>query len=125
MNKLRLDKYLWAIRIFKTRNIAKKVCESGSVKMNGKALNPAHVVALDDIYEIRTSARHWIIKVISLAEKRLPYTQAIQCYEDQTPEEKRQNTEKQIASFYTGKRLSKTGKPTKKQRRSLKDFLGD
>lgn len=121
--KIRIDKYLWAIRVFKTRNIAKTACEGGKVKLHGKSLKPSHSVSIGETYEISTPSRAWIIQVKALAERRMPYQEAIQYYEDQTPEEAKEKQEKQSASFYTGKRLSKTGKPTKKERRSLEDFL--
>lgn len=123
--KVRVDKYLWAIRIFKTRNIAKEFCESGRVKFNDKSIKPAHIVSLNDIYTINLPARLWKIKVTGLVAKRGDYSTAVQFYEDLTPPaEINKKQEKQTASFYTGKRLSKTGKPSKKERRNLEEFLG-
>lgn len=123
MEKLRIDKYLWAIRIFKTRNIAKGACEGGKVKLEGKSLKPAYTVAVGDVYDISTPARLWKVKVTALAERRMAYEEALKHYSDLTPEELKQKPEKQTASFFTGKRLSKTGKPTKKERRDFEDFL--
>ncbi|HET8573252.1 MAG TPA: RNA-binding S4 domain-containing protein [Edaphocola sp.] len=124
MDKVRIDKYLWAIRVFKTRNLAKEACEGGKVKLFGKNIKPAHTVAIGEKYEINTPARLWDIEVIDIAERRMPFPEAIQFYKDHTPEEDKQKKEKQTASFFTGKRLSKTGKPTKRERRNLEDFLG-
>lgn len=121
--KVRVDKYLWAIRVFKTRNLAKDACDGGKVKLHGKSLKPAYNVNIGDVYEIKTSNRDWEILVTGLIGRRVSYELSLNYYKDQTPEEKKQKQQKQTASFYTGKRLSKTGKPTKKQRRDLENFL--
>jgi ribosome-associated heat shock protein Hsp15 len=123
--RLRLDKYLWAIRIFKTRTLASEAIDSGKVKHNGQNVKASRSISIGDQYEVRTSARKWIIEVRGLLETRGPYEVAIENYSDLTPEEDK-TIEKPLASnFYTGKRLSKTGRPTKKQRRDLSDLLGD
>lgn len=123
--KLRLDKYLWAIRIFKTRTLAADAIDGGKVKLEGQNVKPSKNVAIGDKYEIKTSARKWLIEITGLLQNRAAYEIAIQHYNDLTPEEDK-TIEKPLASnFYTGKRLSKTGRPTKKQRRDLNDLLGD
>lgn len=123
--KLRLDKYLWAIRIFKTRSQAADACDKGKVKMNGDALKPSATVRPGDEYEIKTESRRWVIKVIALLDHRVQYTEAIKYYEDITPPELIEAAKQQAASFHTGKRLSKIGRPTKKQRRDLGNFMDD
>jgi ribosome-associated heat shock protein Hsp15 len=127
MEKLRLDKYLWAIRIFKTRTLATDAIESGKVKWNGDTVKPAKPVSIGDKYSIRTPARRWTIEVTNLLHTRVAYEEAIKNYIDiTTDEEKEMNRQSgSSSSFYTGKRLSKTGHPTKKQRRDLESFLGD
>ena len=120
--KLRLDKYLWAIRLFKTRSIAAVACEKGRVKMNGEAVKASRTVKLNDIYEVKTEEKRWTIKVIGLLPKRVQYKEAIQYYEDLTPPEETERIAFQSASFFSGKRLSKIGRPTKKERRDLDDF---
>jgi len=123
MDKLRLDKYLWAIRIFKTRTQAADAIEDGKVKMNSAAVKPSRIVGIGDRYTIKTPARRWTIEVTALLHNRVAYEEAIKHYLDITPEEDKQLNQHQGSSFYTGKRLSKTGQPTKKQRRDLEDFL--
>ncbi len=120
--KLRLDKYLWAIRIFKTRSIAAVACEKGRIKMNGEAVKASRIVKIDDVYEIKTEEKRWVIKVKGLLPKRVQYKEAIEFYEDLTPPEETERIAFQAASFYSGKRLSKIGRPTKKERRDLDDF---
>lgn len=123
--KLRLDKYLWAIRIFKTRTQATTACDEGKVKLNGANVKPARVVALGDRYDIKTPTRKWTIEVTGLLQNRAGYEEAIKHYADLTSEEDKQMNQRITSSFFTGKRQSKTGRPTKKQRRDLTDLLGD
>jgi ribosome-associated heat shock protein Hsp15 len=121
--KLRLDKYLWAIRLFKTRSMAAAACESGKVKFDGGQAKPSKNVSIGDEYEVKTEAKRWRIKVTGLLEKRVAAAEAIKNYIDITPEEEIQRLQFQAASFHTGKRQSKIGRPTKKERRELDDFL--
>ena len=121
--KLRLDKYLWSIRVFKTRSLATEACDQGKVKLNGENVKPGRTVKLNDLYEIRTEARKWIIKVTGLLHQRQAYTEAIKYYDDLTPPEELEVAKNQASSFHTGKRLSKIGRPTKKQRRDLDDLM--
>lgn len=123
--KNRLDKYLWAIRIFKTRTQATKACEDGKVKLAGQNVKPAHSVAIGERYDIKTQARKWTIEVSSILQNRLSYEEAVKHYVDLTSDEDRQPAPYIASSFFTGKRLSKTGRPTKKQRRDLGDILGN
>ncbi|UPK71042.1 RNA-binding S4 domain-containing protein [Chitinophaga filiformis] len=123
VEKVRIDKYLWSIRIFKTRSLASAGCESGRVKMNGAAVKAARSVAINDVYEIRTEGRKWVIQVTGLLANRVQYTEAIKYYNDITPEEDK-HEQRQASVFQTGKRPSKIGRPTKKERRELDDFMG-
>jgi ribosome-associated heat shock protein Hsp15 len=123
--KLRLDKYLWAIRIFKTRTQATTAIDEGKVKLNGVAVKASRAVAVGDRYDIKTPARKWTIKVTGLLPTRMNYEEAIKNYIDLTSEEDMQMNQRLSSSFFTGKRLSKTGRPTKKQRRDLSDLLND
>lgn len=121
--KLRLDKYLWAVRIFKTRTQASTACDAGKVKMDGAAVKPARTIAIGDQYEIKTEARRWKIEVTGLIHNRLQYAEAIKNYVDITPEEDQQHNRRVAASFHTGKRPSKIGRPTKRERRDLDGFM--
>jgi ribosome-associated heat shock protein Hsp15 len=121
--KLRIDKYLWAIRLFKTRSQAGDACSKGKVKLAGQAVKASHVVAIGNEYDVKTEHRKWVIKVKGLLEKRVQYSEAILHYDDLTPPEETERIAYEATSFNTGKRLSKIGRPTKKQRRDL-DELG-
>lgn len=123
--KLRLDKYLWAIRLFKTRTQATTACDSGKVKFNGTQAKASKNVNADEEYEIKTEAKRWRIRVSGLLYKRVAFAEANKYYIDITPAEEIERLQYQAASFHTGKRLSKIGRPTKKQRRDIENFLGE
>ena len=121
--KLRIDKYLWAIRIFKTRSQASEACDKSKVKMNGNALKASKTVNINEEYEIKTEAKKWTIKVTGLLFNRVQFSEAVQYYINLSKEEEPGSTDVQASAFYTGKRMSKTGRPDKKQRRELDDFM--
>ena len=122
--KLRIDKYLWAIRIFKTRSLAADACSSAKVKCNGVNVKPAKTVSVGEQYEIKSETKKWIIEVTSLLHNRLKYEEAIKHYIDLSPKEAIDKSKPGAFIFNTGKRQSKQGRPTKKEKRNLDDFLG-
>ena len=122
--KIRIDKYLWAIRLFKTRTLATTAIDDGRVKLQGSAVKASRAVVVGDEYEIRTDGRKWVIRVTGLLAQRKQHAEAIQYYEDLTPAEELERLKAfQPTSFHTGKRLSKQGRPTKKQRRDIEGFM--
>ncbi|HTF27540.1 MAG TPA: RNA-binding S4 domain-containing protein [Flavitalea sp.] len=121
--KLRIDKYLWAIRLFKTRSMASEACDQGKVKLNGTSVKPSKTVNVGDEYDVRTEAKKWKIKVLELLPNRVQYTESLKYYLDITPEEEIQRIKYLASSFHTGKRQSKVGRPTKKERRDLDGFM--
>ncbi len=123
--KPRIDKYLWAIRLFKTRATATTACEKGKVKHDETQVKAARQVHIGDEYDVKTEVKRWRIKVSGLLYKRVVYSEAIKFYIDITPAEEIERLKFQAASFHTGKRQSKIGRPTKKDRRDLNDFLDD
>jgi ribosome-associated heat shock protein Hsp15 len=121
--KLRRDKHLWAIRLFKTRSQAADACDKGKVKFNGDAAKASHTVNFGDEYEVKTEAKRWRIKVTGLLDHRLQYSEAINYYINMTPAEEIERLKFQASSFNAGKRQSKIGSPPKKDRRELDDFM--
>jgi ribosome-associated heat shock protein Hsp15 len=121
--KLRIDKYLWAIRLFKTRSAASQACDKGKVKHLDASVKASKTVHINDEYEVRTEARKWVIKVVGLLDHRVQYAEAIKFYTDLTPPEEMERLQFQAAVFYSGKRQTKIGRPTKKDRRELGDFM--
>lgn len=123
--KLRIDKYLWAIRLFKTRSQAADACDKGKVKLAGNNIKASKQVIIGESYEVKTEAKRWTIKVTGLLYNRVQYTDAIKYYEDITPAEEIERIKFEASAFHTGKRLSKVGRPTKKQKRDLDEFFGN
>jgi ribosome-associated heat shock protein Hsp15 len=121
--KLRLDKYLWSIRVFKSRSLATEAIEKGRVKLKGENVKASRNVVIGDIYEARTEHKNWVLKVTALLDGRVAYAEAIKYYEDLTPVEELERVRQVAATFQTGKRLSKIGRPTKKNRRDLGEYL--
>ena len=113
--KLRLDKYLWAIRLFKTRSQAADACDKGKVKMNGDNVKAAKTVNTGDEYEVKTEAKRWRIKVTGLLEKRVQYSEAIKFYTDITPPEELDRIE------FQRKRVGRRGKRGGKRRGARKE----
>ena len=123
--KLRLDKYLWSIRFFKTRSQAADACDRGKIKILGNAAKASRSVNVNDEYEVKTEAKKWVVKVTALLHTRVQFTEAIKYYTDITPAEELDRIQFQAAVFHTGKRMSKVGRPTKKQKRDLDEFTNE
>ena len=122
--KLRLDKYLWSIRLFKTRSQAADACDKGKVKLAGVSAKASRTVNTGDEYEVKTEAKRWVIRVTGLIGRRVQYSEAITYYTDITPAEELDRIKFQAAVFHTGKRMSKQGRPTKKDKRDIDEFTG-
>jgi ribosome-associated heat shock protein Hsp15 len=121
--KLRIDKYLWAIRIFKTRSVAADACNNGKVKCKGINIKASKTVNVGEQYEIKTEAKKWLIEVSGLLHGRMQFAEAIKYYIDLTPEEAKEKIQASTFVFNTGKRKSKKGRPTKKEKRNLDEFF--
>lgn len=129
-DKIRIDKYLWSVRLFKTRAQATDACDKGKIKINTPNMGMQPVKAsrnvnIGDQYEVKTEAKKWLVKVTGLVSKRVGYPDAVQNYEDITPREEMDHARFEASSFHTGKRLSKIGHPSKRDRRDLESFLQD
>lgn len=116
--KLRVDKYLWAIRIFKTRSLATEACKGGKVKVNGQAVKPAYEVKVGDTFHIQKGPERKVIRVKALLARRMDAKTAVLHYEDLTPVE---DTESYRSAFHTPvlRRDRGSGRPTKKDRREI------
>jgi ribosome-associated heat shock protein Hsp15 len=121
--KLRLDKYLWAIRLYKTRSAATDACTQGKVKLDGQSVKASRPVHVGETFEVKTEQKKWLIRITALLDHRVQYSEAIRHYEDITPVEELERLAFQAATFHTGKRLSKIGRPTKKNKRDIDRFL--
>lgn len=122
--KLRIDKYLWAIRIFKTRSLATEACKAGRIKLNGQNVKASAVVKIGDVYAIQKGPERKIVLVTGLLERRVDAKTAVQFYQDQTPVEETYAF-KSVFQAPVLKRDRGTGRPTKKDRREIDDLKTD
>jgi ribosome-associated heat shock protein Hsp15 len=116
--KLRIDKYLWAIRLFKTRSLATDACKAGKVKLNGQSIKPSYVVKEGDVFSIQKGVERKVIRVVSLLDKRMDAKSVAPYYEDQTPVEDTYSF-KSVFHAPMLKRDRGTGRPTKRDRREI------
>jgi ribosome-associated heat shock protein Hsp15 len=119
--KLRIDKYLWAIRIFKTRSLATEACKAGRVKLDGQNIKPSHEVKIGEIYQVSKGVERKVIKVTGLLENRMDAKSVIGFYVDETPVEQT-NAFKSMFQAPLLKRDRGTGRPTKRDRREIDDM---
>jgi ribosome-associated heat shock protein Hsp15 len=122
--KLRIDKYLWAIRAFKTRSIATEACKAGRVKSEGHTLKPSHIVKAGEVFTVQKGIERRVIKVVGLLERRVDAKTAVTFYEDITPLEET-HAYKSVFHRPLLNRDRGTGRPTKKDRREIDDLLDD
>jgi ribosome-associated heat shock protein Hsp15 len=122
-DKVRLDKWLWAARFYKTRALAKTAIESGKVHCRGERCKPGKEPRVGDQFQIRTGfdERTVVVEALSIVRRGAPEAQALY---SETPESitKRENDAAQRKAGNLG--VTTDGKPTKKQRRQLFDFRG-
>ncbi len=126
MEKVRVDKWLWSVRIFKSRTIATDVCKAGKVKVNNLVVKPSYLTQEGDILTVRKNGFDFQFKVISLIKNRVSAPIAQTCYEDLTPAEELNK----YNSWFTGKAAAEkrergAGRPTKKERREIDRFKDD
>jgi ribosome-associated heat shock protein Hsp15 len=123
--KIRIDKYLWAIRIYKSRSIATEAIRDGKVRMHGEPVKSSAMISVGDVIDVLKDGFRFKYKAVQLIEKRVSAPLAKPCYEDLTPEEELNK----YKSWFVGKggperRERGTGRPTKKERREIEDFKG-
>lgn len=126
LKKVRIDKWLWSVRIFKSRTLATEACKSGKVKIDDVRLKPAYLVQRDEIIQVQKEGFRLQFKVLDLIQKRVSAPLAQACYEDLTPEEELNK----YKDWYVGKgaverREKGSGRPTKRERRLIDRFKDD
>lgn len=121
---MRVDKYLWSVRYFKTRSIATKACKKGAVKVNQDVVKPSRDVYPGDQIHVRKNQINYSLEVLDLPKNRLG-AKLVDIYrKDTTPKEAFESQEiLQYAKKYYRKKG--TGRPTKKDRRDLEDFTNN
>lgn len=126
LKKVRIDKWLWSVRIFKSRTIATDACKSGKVKIADVAVKPSYLLSREEIIEVRKNGFNLQFRVIDLIQKRVGAPIAQKCYKDLTPQEELEKYNK----WFIGKaapemRERGAGRPTKKERREIDRFKDD
>jgi ribosome-associated heat shock protein Hsp15 len=119
--KLRIDKYLWSIRMFKTRTLASDACKAGRVKLEGNNIKASHEVKIGERYQISKGPDRKIILVSGLLESRVDAKKAVDYYEDITPVEQTTSFKSMFHAPLL-KRDRGTGRPTKRDRRETDDL---
>ena len=117
---VRIDKYLWAVRIYKTRTLATEACKKGKVTMNDAPVKASRMVSTGDVVEVKKLPVVYRYRILDPIEKRVGAKIVDQYVEDITPEEELQKLELQDDFFV--KRDRGAGRPTKKERRLLDDL---
>jgi ribosome-associated heat shock protein Hsp15 len=121
-DQVRVDKWLWAVRIFKTRSSASEACRKGRIMIDDFAVKPSRIVKIGDIVKVRKSPVTYCFEVLALAEKRMGAALVPGFMKDVTPKEELDllDMQKNMGSLH---RDRGTGRPTKKDRRDLDDFF--
>ena len=122
MAEARIDKWMWATRIFKTRPIASEACKKGRIAINGAQVKPSRMVKPGDVVEVRKPPVTYSFKVLQAIEKRVGAKLVPEMMENVTPKEQYELLEMSRISGFID-RARGTGRPTKKDRRSMEEFM--
>ena len=121
MEEIRIDKYLWAIRVFKTRTDATEACKGGKVKVGTVNAKPSRVVQEGEIITVRKGIATFTYRVIQLVDHRLGAKLVPDYAENLTPEEELNKLKAPVETFFVTRDRG-TGRPTKKDRRALEQI---
>ena len=121
---MRIDKYLWCVRFYKTRNMATTACKKGQVQINGQVTKPSREVMPTDKITLRKNQIDYKLTVLDIPENRLGAKWVSIYVQDNTPQEafKHSDLLKLSKDYY---RKKGTGRPTKKDRRDIEDYLDE
>ncbi|CAI8348935.1 MAG: RNA-binding S4 domain-containing protein [Flavobacteriaceae bacterium] len=121
---MRIDQYLWCVRLFKSRNIATNACKKGQVLVNGQSVKPAREILPLDRIKVRKDQSWRYLEVIALPKSRVgAKLVGLYCVEKIDADEAERNQLQQLS--FQGKRDQGTGRPTKKERRDLDNLTED
>jgi ribosome-associated heat shock protein Hsp15 len=123
IQKVRIDKWLWSVRLFKSRSMATDACKTSKIKVKDVNVKPSFLLVRGDIIEVKKNGFNLVFKVVDLLEKRVSASLAMPCFEDLTPAEELNK----YKAWFVGKggaefRQKGEGRPTKKERREIDDF---
>ena len=121
MNEVRIDKWMWATRIFKTRTIAAEACKKNRVMINGVNVKPSRMIKVGEVIQVRKPPITFSFKVLDLTERRMGAKLVPDYLENVTTPDQYELLEMSKISGFIN-RAKGTGRPTKKDRRELEDF---
>jgi ribosome-associated heat shock protein Hsp15 len=123
MNEARIDKWLWAARIFKTRSIAADAIKNGRVTIQGVNVKPSRMVKVGEVVSVRKPPVTYSFKILQTIEQRVGAKLIPQIYENVTTPDQYELLEMNRISGFVNRQRG-TGRPTKKERRALDEFVG-
>ncbi len=121
-NTARIDKWLWAARIFKTRSIAATACKNNRISINGTSVKPSHIIKRGEIINVKKPPITYSFKVLKCIEQRVGAKLLTDIYENVTDAKQYELLEMNRISGFVDRQKG-TGRPTKKERRSLDAFI--
>ncbi|MFZ2340097.1 MAG: RNA-binding S4 domain-containing protein [Bacteroidales bacterium] len=124
ISSVRVDKFLWSVRLYKTRSMASEECRKGRITINNIQVKPSRIVEGNEIITIRKPPVTYTYRVIKPIENRVSAKLVSNFIEDLTPEQEKIKLEISHSAF-PGFRLKGLGRPTKKERRNLDRFIDD
>ena len=122
---MRLDKWLWAARFFKTRSLAQQAVAGGRVQLNGERTKPAHEVKLGNMVVVRVGDWRWEVKVIALSDRRGPAEEARKLYQETEASRAERERRNDLRRWGAEPAATLKGRPTKKDRRLIDEFTSD
>ena len=121
MDTPRIDKYLWAVRLYKTRSLATEACRCGHVRMGGQPLKASHEIKEGEIYEISIEQLHKVVQVKQIRDHRVGAALVANYLTDLTPQEEYERIQ-MVRQYSFEKRDRGIGRPTKRDRREIEGF---
>ncbi len=122
MDNVRIDKWLWAARFFKTRSLATDAVDTGRVRLDGERIKPAKAVKLGDTFSIDNGSERWEVVVTGISEARGNATIARTLYQETNDSIARRNNESEARRLYPEPGSTIKGRPTKRDRRTIDKF---
>jgi ribosome-associated heat shock protein Hsp15 len=119
---MRIDKWLWAARFFKTRSLAQQAIEAGRVKLNDARVKPAHILRISDSLGIRVGEIEWSVRVKGVSERRGPAEEARKLYEETEASRAERERRAELKRFGPEPAAERKGRPTKRERRRLDEL---
>jgi len=123
--KLRIDKWLWAARFYRTRSLAAAAVEAGQVRVNGERVKPSRAVHTGERVDVRKAGFAWDIEVLGVAERRGSAPEAAKLYAESEASRRAREEEVARRRAVAASDPRFDGRPTKRDRRKLEDFLNE